>query len=315
MVAEQTVLIELLTLRGHVLGRVADYERAAQQAELLVLRAPDEWAALLERTRTRATLHRYSEALLDLDAAERCGCDSNTLNAELAAILQAVGYSENALILRLKAAEQRPTYSTLAALAVLHGERREIAEAERLFGQAQQEYQEVSPFPVAALDFRRGLMWYKESDLGAARRMFDAARRRVPAYAPAIGYLAKVEAALGIHDEAIARLRPLAQSSDDPRYAANLSAILCDAGRVEEDDLWRTRAAQRYDQILLSHPQSFNRDAAHFWATVGGNPRRGRRLALRDAATGAADRAYVMARVLITRRSESTASQDLLGYG
>jgi hypothetical protein len=37
----------------------------------------------------------------------------------------------------------------------------------------------------------------------------------VPAYAPALGHLAEVDAALGARDTAVDRLRPLAMSSDD----------------------------------------------------------------------------------------------------
>jgi hypothetical protein len=37
----------------------------------------------------------------------------------------------------------------------------------------------------------------------------------VPAYAPALGHLAEVDAALGALNAAIDRLRPLAVSSDD----------------------------------------------------------------------------------------------------
>jgi hypothetical protein len=53
-VEAQAVLIDLLTLRGDVLGRIADYERAAELAERLVRDAPDNAAALLARARTRS---------------------------------------------------------------------------------------------------------------------------------------------------------------------------------------------------------------------------------------------------------------------
>lgn len=43
----------------------------------------------------------------------------------------------------------------------------------------------------------------------------------VPAYAPAQGHLAEVDAALGAAGAAIDRLRPLAVSSDDPEYAGH----------------------------------------------------------------------------------------------
>ena len=107
--AERALLVDLLLLRGHVLGRIADYERAAELAELLVRDAPDDGAAWLARARTRATFHRFAEALADLDAAGRCGADRATLDAERAAILQAVGCYAEALVLRRTQRSAGPT--------------------------------------------------------------------------------------------------------------------------------------------------------------------------------------------------------------
>ena len=77
-------------------------------------------------------------------------------------------------------------------------------------------------------------MWLEQGDLHAARAWFDAAQYRVPAYAPALGHLAEVEAALGEREAAITRLRPLAVSSDDPDYAAQLAGLLSEAGQTQE---------------------------------------------------------------------------------
>ena len=147
--AEQALLVDLLLLRGEVLGRIADYERAAELAEVLVRDAPDDGAAWLARARTRATFHRFAEALADLDAAGRRGADRAAVDAERAAILQAVGCYAEALVLRRTAAERRPDFATLGALAVLEAERGEVAEAESLFTEARRRYRGVSPFPVA----------------------------------------------------------------------------------------------------------------------------------------------------------------------
>ena len=122
-VAEQALLVDLLILRGDVLGHIAEYEQAARLAELLVCAAPDGGASWLARARTRATFHRFAEALADLAAARRCGADQATLDAERAAILQAVGCYADALVLRRTAAERRPDFTTLGALAVLEAER------------------------------------------------------------------------------------------------------------------------------------------------------------------------------------------------
>jgi tetratricopeptide (TPR) repeat protein len=215
--AQWLILIDLLTLRGHVLGRIADYEQAAELAEQLVRDTADDGTALLARARTRATFHRFTEALADLDAAERSGLETPALQAERAVILQAAGrYAQAEELYRsaekyqpdFSVLEHRPYFSALAALAVLHAERGEVAEAERLFAEARHRFQGISPFPVASLDFRRGLMWSGRGNLLAARAWFHASQRRVPAYAPALGHLAEIDSALGAHQAAIDRLRP-----------------------------------------------------------------------------------------------------------
>ena len=177
--ADMTPLVDLLLLRGQVLGRIADYERAAGLAEAMVRDVPDDGAAWLARARTQATFHRFGQALADLDAAGGRGADRAALESERAAILQAVGRHAEALVLRRTAVERRPDFTTLGALAVLQAERGQVTEAERLFTEAPRRYRGVSPFPIADLDFRRGLMWQSRDHLHTAHHWFDAAVRRV----------------------------------------------------------------------------------------------------------------------------------------
>lgn len=272
-------LIELLILRGHVLGRIADYERAAALAEQLVRDAPSDGSAFLARARARATLHRFAKALANLDIAERLGVSQAALQAERTAIYQALGRYDEALTLRQSAAERQPDFATLGALAALLAECGLLAEAERLFSEGRRRYQGVSPFPLAMLDFQRGLMWLEQGDLDVARAWFEAARSRVPAYAPALGHLAEVDAALGRRDAALARLRPLAASSDDPEYAGLLAGLLSEEGQAHEACHWRERAAARYDELLARHGAAFADHAAEFWLSAGADARRAHQLA------------------------------------
>jgi tetratricopeptide (TPR) repeat protein len=264
--AERLVLIGLLTLRGHVLGRIADYEQAAALAEHLVGDLPEDAIAVLARARTRATFHRFDEALADLASAELRGLDRSTLEAERATILQAVGRHAEARELYLRAMRRRPDFAALGALAVLHAEHGDVIEAERLFTEARRQHRgtSTSPFPIASLDFRRGLMWFHEGDLPAARSWFDASLRRVPAYAPALGRLAEIDAAQGDHEAAADRLRPLASTSDDPAYAAGLGWALDAAGHHAEAGQQLASAAARYEELAQRHPDAYADHAADF---------------------------------------------------
>jgi hypothetical protein len=112
-------------------------------------------------------------------------------------------------------------------------------------------------------DQREGRGRREHDDLRRARAWCDAAVRRLPAYVPAQGHLAELDAALGETAAAIARLRPLALASDDPDYATQLARILGNAGQTEETQTWRAKAETRYDELLARHPpNSGSRSAA-----------------------------------------------------
>ncbi|MCG7204753.1 tetratricopeptide repeat protein [Streptomyces arenae] len=295
-VAQQAVLVDLLTLRGHLLGRVTDYEQAAQLSEQMVRNAPDDSAALLARARARATLHRFAEAMADLDAAGGAGAAQSTLDAERAVILQAVGCHAEAHALLRSAAPDQSDFTMLSALAFFQAERGETAEAENVFDEARAAHRGVSPFPLAQLEFRRGVMWLREGDLPAARSWFDAARRRVPGYAPAAGHLAEVDLLLDAPETAVARLRPLVETSDDPEYPAHLALALRAAGRPQEARPWRDRAAERYEELVTRHPEAYADHAADFWLMVGGDVDRGLQLALRSLVMRQTSRSYALVR-------------------
>ncbi len=279
VVGDRAELIELVALRGHVLGRICDYEWAEEQAEQLTRDVPADAVAFLTRARARGRFHRFTDALADLDRARRLGADPAVVDAERASVLQAIGRYEPALALYSEAAKRRADFASIGALAILQAERGEIAASEQLFGESRDRYHGVSPFPCALLDFQRGLMWLTHGDLCRSLTWFKAATRRLPAYAPAQGHLAEVETALGDPEAAIARLLPLTISSDDPDYAASLARILDGAGQPTEAGRWRDKAAARYDELMARHPEAFADHAAEFWLGAGADPSRALELA------------------------------------
>jgi tetratricopeptide (TPR) repeat protein len=272
-------LIEWITLRGLIIGSIADLVRAEEFAEKLVRDAPSDARAFLARARTRASFHKFNDALADVDCAVRLSLDAETANGERAAIFQAVGRYDEALALREQAAARRESFENVAALVGLHAERGEIEAAERRYAQSRSRYRGVSPFPQALLEFQLGLMWMNAGRLDDARRSFEAAVSRVSAYAPPQGHLAEVEAQLGEIDSAVARLYSLAMSSDDPDYAAQLARILAEAGRGGESWHWRGLAAARFDELVASRPEAFADHAAEFWLAAGADPDKALRLA------------------------------------
>jgi tetratricopeptide (TPR) repeat protein len=285
-------LIELITLRGLIVGHIADYERAGEMAEQLVRDAPTEGTAFVARARARAVFHRFTDALDDIEHAERLSLDADTTTRERAAILQGLGHYDDALAMREEAAARRATFENVAALVGLHAERGEVDAAKRLYAESRRRYRGVSPIPLALLDFQLGLMWMHKQRWDEARTAFDAARRHVPAYAAAQGHLAEVEAELGEIESAVARLYSLAASSDDPDYAAQLARILGAVGRGQESRRWCRRAAARYDDLVARHPAAFADHAAAFWLAAGANSGKALRLARINVEVRRTPRAY-----------------------
>lgn len=279
-VGECAELIDLIALRGLLLGSIRDYESSATMAEHLVSDAPSDSRAFFTRARARGRFHRFSEALGDLDVAQSLGMDGTTVQAERASVFQSVGRYEDALSIFDDLARRRPDFDSLAALATFHADRQDIASAEQMFDASGSAYRGVSPFSPALLDFQRGHMWMTHGDLPRALRWFGAAVAKLPCYAAACGHLAEVEAALGDNDAAIGRLLPLATSSDDPDFAASLARVLRRAGRTEESNCYRNFAAARYDELTSRHPEAYADHAAEFWLEEPANRERALRFAL-----------------------------------
>jgi len=271
-VGEPAELVELIALRGHVLGRIADAERGAAMADELVAQAPNDARSFITRARMKGVFHLFVPALTDLATAAALGGERVDIDGERAAIYQALGRYDEALAILRRVVRRQADFTALAALAVFYGEREEMDEAEHWFRAATRCYRSTSPFPLAMLEFQRGKFWMEQDDLRRARDWFDAAVRRLPAYVPAQGHLAEVDAALGEIAAAIARLRPLALASDDPDYATQLARILIDAGQFEEAQIWRRKAKARYDELLARHQDAFAHHAAEFGLTVAGDP-------------------------------------------
>ncbi|HYX32412.1 MAG TPA: tetratricopeptide repeat protein [Oligoflexus sp.] len=296
--SDQAGFIDLVLLRGEVLARIVDYEWAEELANELTRYAPVNGAALLARARTRATFHRFADAQSDLDEARRLGADAAKVDAERAAIFQAIGQYEQALTLYIEAFERRVDFNSLGDLATLHAECEEITTAERFFSESRSCYRGVSPIPLAQLDFKRAHMWIVQGDLKRARSWLDSAVRLLPGYAPAQGHLAEVEAALGATDSAIARLRPLTISSDDPDYVAQMAHILSQTACSKDAREWLDRATARYIELVARHPEAYADHAAEFWLGVGADSHRALGLAQKNFEVRPTRRAYeLLARI------------------
>jgi tetratricopeptide (TPR) repeat protein len=299
-------LIDLLVLRGRTLGRIADYRRAEELANQFV-RETGSAESFLARARIRALFHRFRAALDDLDIAQDLSIDEASAEEERAAIFQGLGRYDEALVLREEAVDRCATFESLAALAGLCAERGEIETAQQLNVDSQSRYRGVSPFPLALLDFQLGHMWMHQGEWKKAQKLLQFALQRLPAYAPAQGHLAEVEAEIGDVENAVARLYPLAMSSDDPDYASQLARISQALGRIEESNQWCRLAATLYDSLVVEYPEAFADHAAEFWLGPGANPDKALELARVNFATRKTPRSHsLLSRAFGAKREGTT---------
>ena len=289
--ATRIALADLLGFRGLYVSKIADYERALELTEAAVRDAPEVARAYVARSAARSTLHRFAEALADLEEAERRGVTPAATRSARASILQARGDLDGALALRHAATEADAGITTMGAEAALLGELGRHDEASKMFRQALASYRNVYPFPVAWILFQEGLMWERAGRAPRAKAFYAAARERLPIYAHAASHLALLEAPA----RAIELLTPVVAASDDPELELVLSQRLRDKGDSVEADRHLAQVRSRYDDLAHKHPEAFADHAGWFWLDEGKDPAKALLLAKKNLAVRTDGKAYELA--------------------
>jgi tetratricopeptide (TPR) repeat protein len=105
---ELVALSKLLFLRGDVLGRIADLDRAERVAIEAIVLSADRGSALFARARLAERFHRFEEADALLGGAVAAGHPRQEIDTEKATLLQATGRYLEAQILRERLAKDDP---------------------------------------------------------------------------------------------------------------------------------------------------------------------------------------------------------------
>jgi hypothetical protein len=274
-----SALVTLLGARAQFTGRVDDYDRMQSYAEELVRTTPQDGNAYLQRAGVRSALHLFEPALADLDEAQKHGVDQGKVEAARAMTMHAMGRWMEALALQRRMTDADPSIGNLGALAVILGDLGEREEADTLFTKAPAAYRDVSPFPVAWIEFQQGQMWERDGQVTKAKADYEAAVARLPAYATAQAHLAGLQAATGDREGAIARLRQVTSTASDPEFVGQLAALLEEVGRADEAAPLKAKARKDFDALLAAHPEAFADHAARFYLGSGADPARALKLA------------------------------------
>ncbi len=272
-------LVELLLARGQYASRIADYERADTVAAAFVAAHPESGDAHLAHASTLGTFHLFPAQLAELDAAERLKASADAVRASRATISMAQGRYDDAAATGAWTNTDTLDAMGLAAAAVLAGERSMPGDSDQLFERARAKYHDVSPFPVAWMDFQRGSLLERQGDRARAKLYFAEAHTFLPGYAHAAVHLAGLETPA----EALAILEPLVGKTDDPEVDSGYADALRRVGRAEDAKASIARAKVRYDELVKAHPLAFADHAAQFYLGLGHDPQRALALARQNA--------------------------------
>ena len=301
--ASLLALSNLLFVRGDLLGRIADHDRAECAATEAAESLLNAVSALYVRARLAARFHRFEEAATLLDDALAAGHPAREVDTERAALLQATGRYQTALAIRRRLANESAGIHTIGALASLLAEMDHWSAAEATYAAALGADTGVSPLPCAQLLFEWGVSAMRRGELDRAEAIFAELDALLPQHVPARGHRAEVALARGDLDCALALITPLIGISDDPEYLATRAEILTARGDAAEAASEAERAAAGYDFLLARRPEAYADHAAAFFLGVGNRPL----LALALAAKNWALRDTPRSRRLLARAQRAAA--------
>jgi tetratricopeptide (TPR) repeat protein len=271
-------LSKLLFLRGDLLGRIVDHDRADLVANEAIALSPGSANAVYTRARLASRFHRFDEATRLLDQALAAGYPGREIDDEKATLLQATGQYREALALRERLTKEDPGIQTIGALASLLAEMDEWAAAEALYNAALDADNGISPLPCGQLLFEWGVSAMRSGDLDRAEEMFAELGAILPTHVPGRGHRAEMALGRGHLELAASLITPLLAISDDPEYRATYAEILaardnCHAPSEAE------RAASEYELLLARRPEAYADHAAAFFMGIGSRPQRAVELA------------------------------------
>ena len=168
-------LVGELSIQASRLGQLVALDRMVALGEGAVTEHPDDPKAYALRARVRAAVHRFDEALADLDAAVERGLPASDTVGSRASILLGLGRYDEALRAAEEAETQRATSANVAVVAAILGHMERYADAEARFRQAEALYRGVNPFDLAWIYFTWGQMWEHAGKVEEAALRYRAA--------------------------------------------------------------------------------------------------------------------------------------------
>ncbi|HSG87982.1 MAG TPA: tetratricopeptide repeat protein [Pseudomonadales bacterium] len=293
--------VDALLTRVRFLDSFDDFEPAlAATARALELQ-PQDPRIRMERARVLQALHRFDEAgmLLDTTAAGLQSTPSPladalgpTLDLQRQTIALARGDARGVLahLADGSLSGNRFADGTLAGAALAALGRRE--EADAALAEALVDWDHITPFAIAWIEFQRGEVWVGVDD-ARAEQHYTTALDYMPAYVTARVHLAELLMARGALQAAIDLLTPVADGAN-PEPAARLAEFLAARGETQAAQRRAAQAERGWSALLERHPLAFADHAAEFWLGAGADPGRALVWARRNHANRPTERALAL---------------------
>jgi hypothetical protein len=258
--------------------------------------------------------HRFADARHFLTRAELGGAPPTDVNRLRLNIDQACGANlDRVLHERRETVRESGRTEDLVALGALLADLCEFNEAALTYRQALQNYQDVSPFPVAWACFQLGVLWGElvaEPQTARAAHWYRKAIDCLPSYARARVHLAEIYASSGRPGDAEALLMP-ALAGGDPEVCWRLADFLEAQGRSREAHTQMQAARFAFESLLEKHLLAFADHGAEFYAGSGGNFDRALELARVNVANRPTLRAYGQAHAIAVSGGDESSAAEL----
>ena len=272
-------LVERYLTRGQTLANVEDYEKAKAAADAVVKSSPKSGVAHLAVAVSLGAFHQFDAESKELDEAAKLGAPGQNVAAARVALLEATGKYDEAQKL-MTPIDDRSKATAMVTAAVLAAHMQKPDESERLFEKARVSFVDVSPFPIAWMDFQRGMLLEAAGKEKEARTYYLEALEAIPVYTHAVVHASITDTP----EKAIERLEAQKAVTTDP----DVLAALADAHKRAKHDAEAKKATDaaraRYDELLAKHPEAYRDHAARFYLSAGNDSKKALAYAQKNAA-------------------------------
>ncbi len=275
-------IVEQEQLTAQFVGDLAALDRLDSLVHHLDRVAAESPRAALIHAKVASMAHRFAEAKRYLERIANCGDLSDAVIRLSLSIDHACGTElEGVLEARRWMAAKSRRLEDLVPLAALHADLREFDDADKIYQKALREYRDTSPFAVAWVCFRLGVLWGElvpdPQDTRAAQ-WYRKAIECLPGYVKARVHLAEICLRSGLTEEAEALLIP-AVLTGEPEVSWRLAEVLAAMGRSAEAEEQTQAARSGFEVLLGKHLLAFADHGAEFYSSSGNDARRAFELA------------------------------------